>query len=186
MTPAIRATVLVIALLAGATLTAALSIAMHEPAYGGEAQDFWREPAAPAVRERHAGRARMMKRRHRHIVEIETARAARPSSSDRVRVVGGRSAFSQAIVLRQLDADVDGDADSFDRRATVTLPPRLFVPPLTEPALPQLPLDDRPERNPNNNARRLVCIAVVAVAAIAGAALSARHVSRRGIEHVGL
>lgn len=173
MTPAVRSTVLVIVALA-AGITAIWIGIFTKSAIGGEAQDFWREQVQPALAERHAGRARLL---HRHKREREE----RPTRTAQVRVVGPRGAFDGAIVLRALDQDPEWD--SFDRRAAITIPPRLYVPPLPEPVLPPPPANDRPERNPDNTARRLVCIAVVVVASIAGGVLSACNISWRGIAH---
>lgn len=178
MTPAVRATVLVIAALAGATAAVWAGLASH--ALGGEAQDFWRQNMRPVAHRPSPERRRIRERRERWHEQRRIRGLARVVTT--VRVVGEPGAFSGAIALR----DLDDTFDSFARRTLVReeatpLPPRFHAPPLLEPR--EAPLaPERPERKPNNSGRRLVLIGVAVVAAIAGFVASIR-VSQRGIAY---
>lgn len=184
MTDARRATVLVIAALAGATVAVWLTLATRPALSADDPQSFWRE--STAVPAKAAGRARVMKRKHRHT--HRTAAKRRPSGA----AVGGaagvldrppaaQSKFDRilprgAVVLREAKAsEREPEPSPFAERAFLNAPfetLRLLEPREQRPA-PRKPRD-------NKTSKQLGVVAIVAAALIA-TLIAHRTIPTRGI-----
>lgn len=171
MTAAVRGTLLVIALLAGATVAVIASIATRTPAHGEEAQEFWRAEQTRSIPTRD-GRPRARRS------AAPGSRAAAPVRHALLRVLP----FAGARVIRQaLQTPAEETPAAFTDRAALPVPADVFELPRFRPLLPEPRPEPQPQRNKPRT--RMLCIAAV-LAAVAGAALISHLTTpQRGIAH---
>lgn len=193
MTAAVRATILVITVLAGGIAAVIASIATRPALGADDPQSFWREVHGAPSQAR--GRARLMKRRHqlpqnfRYAANRRThqavalgaaggdpAPAAQPSKFDRIASRG-------AFVVRTARVEPEAAPDSFKVRSELPLGydrtlTRPWTPPLYGPPPPR-----PPERRPNNT-KRMLCVASAIAVALGAAMASMLAVPRKRTAHV--